>query len=322
MELFSFISVGNISAVLLVLIAFIILKKSIYIVPQSKKYIVERLGKFSGVIEPGFHVIVPFIDRVAHKLSILERQNREERINVFTKDNVEVVISTVVYWRVTEPEHSVYRIENIEHALTVATTSIVRNSSASLNLDDLQGSREKINNEIQEKLNETASMWGVVITRNEIVDIELDEKTKTSQRQEVDAERARRAQVTQADGEAQAVERTANAKLFQSEKEAQALVVQAKARADEITAIAEADANRIKTIAEAQAKEIELVGQALETHGQDSAGFELRKRQIEAIENLASSNGSRLIIMPTDVTGLLGSLPVLAEALTFGKGAV
>ena len=262
------------------------------------------------MLKPGLNLIVPFLDRVAHRISILERQSPECRVSVFTQDNVEVEIVSVVYWRVVDPELSVYRIENVDSAIIVATTSIVRNTGASLELDNLQGSREQINADIQRKLGEASGAWGITITRTEMIDVALDDKTKEAQRQQVEAERARRAQVTTAEGQARAKELTADAVLYESKQGSEAVVLAAEARAKEIS-----------LVARAQAEEIELVGQALRDYGEAPAVFELRKRQVLAIEKMASSPSSRLMVLPTDVTQILGGLAAFAEGLgSLGNG--
>lgn len=296
------LSLGNVVLLLLALLGFVTLKRIAYVVPQSRNFLVERFGRFHRVLKPGLNMVVPFLDRVAYRVSILERQSPECRVSVFTKDNVEVVIVSVVYWRVVEPDLSVYRIEDVDNAIQVATASIVRNTSAGLELDSLQASREKMNADIQQRLGEASSAWGIAITRTELVDVVLDDQTKAAQRQQVEAERTRRAQVTSAEGGATARRLEADAVLYESKQRADAVVLAAEARAREI-----------ELVAQAQAEEIRVVGQAMQDFGESPAVFELRKRQVAAIERMASSQSSRLLVLPTDVASTLGSLAALAE---------
>ncbi len=303
----SLLNAGNLVLLVAVVLGFATLKRGVYVVPQSRNYVVERFGRFSRVLKPGLNAVVPYFDRVAHRVSVLERQAAPSGVSVFSKDNVEVEIVTVVYWRVMDPELSVYRIEDVGGAIRVATGSIVRNIGAGLELDKLQGSREEINLKMQSSLGETAQAWGVEITRTEIVDIVLDSKTKEAQRQQVEAERARRAAVTSAEGKASAVKLESDAVLYRSEKEAEAVVLAAQARAREI-----------ELVAAAQAREIELVGVSMRDFGEAAALFELGKRQVLALEGLASSPGSKVLVLPTDVTTMLGSLAAVAEGLRLG----
>lgn len=314
----SLTNAGNVALFVAIILGFITLKRAVYIVPQSRNYVVERFGRFNQVLKPGLNMIVPYLDRVAHRVSVLERQTEPSGVSVFSKDNVEVEIVTVVYWRVMDPQLSVYRIENVGTAIQVATGSIVRNIGAGLELDKLQGSREEINTKMQATLGKTTEEWGVEITRTEIVDILLDVKTKEAQRQQVEAERARRAQVTSAEGKAAAVKLEADSVLYRSEQEAEAVVLAAQARAKEIGLVAEARAKEMTTVAEAQAREIELVGLAMRNYGEVAALFELGKRQVGAMEQLASSPSSKTLVLPTDVTRMLGSLATVVEGLEFG----
>ena len=173
----------------------------IKIVPQSDVFVIERFGKYSRTLNAGLSIIVPYLDKVAHKVSILERQLKEFRISVITSDNVEVSLNSTVFYRVTDASRSVYRIKDIDSALKTAATSIVRSAAGKLDLDGLQSSRDSMNSEIDKKLSEAAEVWGIEVTRTEITDIEVDEDTKKAQRQQLNAERARRAAVAEAEGE-------------------------------------------------------------------------------------------------------------------------
>ena len=173
----------------------------IKIVPQSDVFVIERFGKYSRTLNAGLSIIVPYLDKVAHKVSILERQLKEFRISVITSDNVEVSLNSTVFYRVTDASRSVYRIKDIDSALKTAATSIVRSAAGKLDLDGLQSSRDSMNSEIDKKLSEAAEVWGIEVTRTEITDVEVDEDTKKAQRQQLNAERARRAAVAEAEGE-------------------------------------------------------------------------------------------------------------------------
>ena len=113
----SLTNAGNVTLFVVIILGFITLKRAVYIVPQSRNYVVERFGRFNQVLKPGLNVIVPFLDRVAYRISVLERQTEPSGVSVFSEDNVEVDIMTVVYWRVVDPELSVYRIEDVGGAI-------------------------------------------------------------------------------------------------------------------------------------------------------------------------------------------------------------
>ena len=290
----------------LIIFGFVILTiyLGIKIVPQSNVYVVERFGKYSRTLNAGLSIIVPYLDKVAHKVSILERQLKEFTISVISKDNVEVKLESTVFYRITDASRSVYRIRDVESAINTAATSIVRSAAGRLELDELQSSRDSMNEEISTNLKEAAEVWGVDITRTEITDIIVDEETKKSQRQQLNAERTRRATIAEAEGEKQSVQLKAEAKLYEAQKEAEALKITADAEAYSVKVKAQADADQTKLLAEAIAK-----------NGQPAVNFEIMKRQVEAIGELASSNSSKTLIIPTEVTGVLGSIETLMNTI-------
>lgn len=244
--------------VLIVGVVLLTLKLGINIVPQSEVYVVERFGRYSRTLRAGLSLIIPYLDRVAHKVSILERQLEEQKISVITKDNVEVTLETRVFYRIIDASRSVYRIRDIDQALKTASSSIVRSAAGKLDLDDLQSSREAMNTEIAVNLHSAAEVWGIEITRTEITDVIVDEATKEAQRLQINAERKRRAVVT------------------------------------------EADADQTKLLAGAIAK-----------NGMPAIEFEVAKRQIEAMSQLASAGNSKTLILPSEATAALGALSSL-----------
>ena len=294
------------SIISLIILGFVILTiyLGIKIVPQSNVFVIERFGKYSRTLNAGLSIIVPYLDKVAHRVSILERQLREFTISVISKDNVEVKLESTVFYRITDASRSVYRIRDVESAINTAATSIVRSAAGRLELDELQSSRDSMNEEISTNLKEAAEVWGVDITRTEITDIIVDEETKKSQRQQLNAERTRRATIAEAEGEKQSVQLKAEAKLYEAQKEAEAIKVTADAEAYSVKVKAQADADQTKLLAEAIAK-----------NGQPAVNFEIMKRQVEAIGELASSNSSKTLIIPTEVTGVLGSIETLMNTI-------
>lgn len=297
-------SLPAILVVSVVLFSVLVIYKGAKIVPQSENYVVERFGKYTRTLSAGLNLIVPFLDRVAHRVSILERQLSEFTISVITKDNVEVKLEATVFFRITDAAASVYRIRGIDSALHTAATSIVRSASGKLELDELQSSRESMNEEISVNLQSAATVWGIEITRTEITDIVIDEETRTAQRQQLNAERERRAVIARAEGERRAVELAAEAKLFEAQKQAEAIRVRA-----------DADAYATKVKAAADAEQTRMVASAIADNGQPAVNYEILKRQVDALSKVASSTNAKTIIVPTDITGAIGSLQVLIESL-------
>ena len=293
---------GIIVPVLIVILALIFVYKGVKVVPQSNVYVIERFGKYLKTLTAGLNLIVPFLDSIAHKLSILERQLPQFNISVITKDNVEVDLETTVFYRIVDASRSVYRIQDVDGALNTAATSIVRSAAGKLELDELQSSRESMNQEIAREMQNAAEVWGIEITRTEITDVVIDEQTKEAQRQQLNAERERRAAIAKAEGSKRSIELEAEAKLFQAQKEAEAIKINA-----------DAEAYAVKVKAEADAEQTRVIASAIKDNGQPAINFEVMKRQVEALSEIASSNSSKTLIMPTEITGVIGSLQVLFD---------
>ena len=292
----------NLVFIFLVFLILYIVYLGIKVVPQSKVFIIERFGKFTKSLESGLSIIVPFVDRVAFKVDILERQLPAFKISVITEDNVEVGLESTVFFRVLDGAKSVYRIRDVNAAIQNTAISVIRSAAGKLELDDLQSSRESMNQEIAERLTEAAGVWGVEVTRTEILDVLVDEQTKDSQRQQLNAERERRAAIAKAEGDKRSIELKADAELYEAEKQAEAV---------KVTADAEAYAVKIK--AEADAEQTRLVASAIKEDGQPAIDFEIMKRQVDGITLLASSNQTKTLIVPSDVTKALGTLEVLMD---------
>jgi len=296
--------IGASAVITLLLVAFGILLvfKGIKIVPQSDVFVIERFGKYTRTLQAGLNFLIPLLDNVAHRISILERQLPEFTISVITKDNVEVKLDATVFYRIVDAAASVYRIRDIDQAIYTASTSIVRSAAGKLELDELQSSRESMNEEIAGNLQSAASVWGIEITRTEITDVIVDEETKSAQRQQLNAERQRRAIIATSEGEKRSVELAADAELYKASKEAEAIRVKA-----------DATAYSIEVEAKANAEQTRLIASAIAENGQPAINFEIMKRQIEALGDVASGSNTKTVIVPTDITKSMGVLETLLE---------
>ena len=301
-------TVANGVLVFLAILIIYVIYLGIKIVPQSKVFVIERFGKFTRILESGLSIIVPFVDRVAFRVDILERQLPPFKMSVITEDNVEVELVSTVFFRVLDAAKSVYRIRNIDLAIENTAISIIRSAAGKLELDDLQSSREAMNQEIAARLSKAAEVWGVEVTRTEILDVLVDEKTKESQRQQLNAERERRATIAKAEGDKRSVELKADAELYEAQKQAEAVKVQA-----------DADAYAVKITAEADAEQTRLIAEAIKNDGQPAINYEIMKRQVEGLAEVASSNQTKTLVVPTDITKALGTLELFLDSLDKGK---
>jgi regulator of protease activity HflC (stomatin/prohibitin superfamily) len=297
----------NVTVTLLVLLSVVLVWKGVKVVPQSEVYVVERFGKYVRTLTAGLNTITPFLDRVAHRISVLERQLPEFRISVITRDNVEVNLDATVFYRVLDAARSVYRIRDVDRALHTESSAIVRSAAGRLELDELQSSRESMNEEIGRNLQEKAEEWGLEITSTAITDVIIDDRTKEAQRQQLNAERERRAAIARAEGDKRSVELAADARLYEAEKAAEAVRISA-----------DAHAYSVRVEAEAEAEQTRVVALAILQNGQPAIDFEIMKRQVEALGQIASSSNAKTIIVPSEITRAIGSLQVVLEGIRGG----
>ena len=298
------VGLGVILTLVFLVFSLIVTVKSVAIVPQSQEYVVERFGRYRVTLTAGINLLVPFLDRIEHRVVVLERQLDAFNISVITRDNVEIVLETTVFFRVLDAAASVYRIRDVPLALRTTAESIIRSAAGKLELDEVQSSRQQMNEEILKNLRDAAEVWGLEITRSEITDVKVDEATKQAQRQQLNAERERRATVAKAEGDRQRVQLEADAQLYKATKVAEAIRLTADADAYAVIKKAEADAEQTRVIAE-----------AISNNGQPAVDFEILKRQVDAIGTLAASDNAKTIVLPTDVTKTVGGLASLQEVL-------
>ncbi|MGB0499227.1 MAG: SPFH domain-containing protein [Rubricella sp.] len=280
--------------VFVVLAIFLILTifAGVRIVPQSEKHVVERLGRLRKVMGPGLNLIIPFLDTVKHRVSILERQLPSSKQDAITSDNVLVQVETSVFYRIIEPEKSVYRIRDVDAAIATTVAGIVRSEIGSIELDEVQSNRARLIAAIQASLEKIVDDWGIEVTRAEILDVNLDKQTRDAMLQQLNAERARRAQVTEAEGRKRAVELQADADLYAAEQAAKARRIEADAEAYATARVAE----------------------AIASNGLESAQYQVALKQVEALKTLGSSAGQQTILVPAN------ALEAFADAFKMIRG--
>ncbi|MEP1199628.1 MULTISPECIES: SPFH domain-containing protein [unclassified Tateyamaria] len=274
----------NLIPILAALFLLLCLFLGVRIVPQSEKYVVERFGRLRAVLGPGINFIVPFMDVVRHKVSVLERQLPNESQDAITSDNALVQVETSVFYRVTEPERTVYRIRDVDGAVQTTIAGIVRSEIGKMELDEVQSNRTQLISQIKILVEEAVDDWGIEVTRAEILDVNLDAATREAMLQQLNAERARRASVTEAEGHKRATELNADAELYAAEQ---------AAKARRVTADAEAYATQV-------------VAEAINTHGIESAQFQVALKQVEAVTEIARGEGQQTIVLPSSAMDAFG----------------
>src|SRR5690606_11762288 len=274
------------NAIFLALAAFIILALflGVRIVPQSEKHVVERFGRLRAVLGPGINFIVPFLDRVAHKISVLERQLPTSSQDAITADNVLVQVETSVFYRIIEPEKTVYRIRDVDAAIATTVAGIVRSEIGRLELDAVQSNRAMLITTIRDNVANVVDDWGIEVTRAEILDVNLDQATRAAMLQQLNAERARRAQVTEAEGRRRAVELAADGDLYAAEQ-------QAKAK---------------RLLADAEAYATAAIATAIREGGIEAAQYQVAMRQVEVLAEVGKGQGKQTVIVPASAVEALG----------------
>ena len=283
---------NNLAWLLLALLVVILILKSVKIVPQSEQHVIERFGRLRAVLGPGINMIVPFIDSVAHKISILERQLPTASQDAITRDNVLVQVDTSVFYRITEPEKTVYRIRNVDSAISTTVAGIVRAEIGEMDLDEVQANRSQLITTIKASVEDAVDSWGIEVTRAEILDVNLDAATRAAMMQQLNAERARRAQVTEAEGKKRAVELAAEAELYASEQTA-------KAR---------------RILADAEAYATQVVATAINENGLDAAHYQIALKQVDALNAMGKGAGSQTILVPAQALEAFGDAFKLLRA--------
>ncbi|MEP2783700.1 MAG: SPFH domain-containing protein [Pseudoruegeria sp.] len=283
-DIINLIPAEGLPVILLAAFLLVCIYLGVRIVPQSEKYVVERFGRFRSVLGPGINFIIPFLDRVRHKISILERQLPNASQDAITADNVLVQVETSVFYRILEPEKTVYRIRDVDAAIATTVAGIVRSGIGEMELDEVQSNRQQLISKIKTNVEQAVDDWGIEVTRAEILDVNLDLATREAMLQQLNAERARRAQVTEAEGTKRAVELNADAELYAAEQEAKA--------------------RRIS--AEAEAYATEVVAKAIKENGIEAAQYQVALKQVEALAKVGAGEGKQTVLLPAQALEAFG----------------
>ena len=272
--------VSSINIVMLVLVALIAFTvfKGVRIVPQGYKWVVQRLGKYNQTLEPGLTLIIPFIDRVAYKVTtkdiVLDIPSQE----VITRDNVVIIANAVAYINILRPDKAVYGIEDYEYGIRNLVQTSLRSIIGEMDLDSALSSRDNIKALLKQAISEDIADWGITLKTVEIQDINPSSTMQASMEEQAAAERLRRATVTRADGQKQAAILEADGRLEASRRDAEAQVVLAKGSEESIRLITAAMGD----------EEMPVV-------------YLLGEQYIKSIRKLAESDNAKMVVLPADI---------------------
>ena len=274
------------------ILVLLIIVKNIYIVQQSRAYVVERLGAFQNVWEVGLHFKIPFIERVAKKVSLKEQVMDYPPQPVITKDNVTMQIDTVIYYQITDPKLYTYGVEHPMSAIETLTATTLRNIIGDLELDQTLTSRDTINSQMRVILDEATDPWGIKVNRVELKNILPPADIQNSMEKQMKAERERRQNILQAEG-------TKQSAILVAEGEKEAAVLRADAEKQAAILKAEGEAQAILEVQKAMAESLRLLNDACPN---DQV---IKLKALETMEKVADGKATKIII-PSEIQGLAG----------------
>lgn len=290
---------------IILLVIIILLAMSFKVIRQSNTGIVERLGKYIKTLDNGFHVIIPFFDRVVHVISMKERVCDFKPQPVITKDNVTMQIDTVVYFQVTDPKLFTYGVERPVNAIENLTATTLRNIIGELELDQTLTSRDTINTKMRLILDEATDPWGIKVTRVELKNILPPREIQDAMEKQMRAERERRESILKAEGDKQS-------NILIAEGEKTAAILRAEAEKAKTIKDAEGKAEALRLVYEAQAKAIEVINNA-----KPSAEY-IKLESFKAMEKVADGNATKIIV-PSELQNITSVTTAIAETLKTTK---
>ncbi len=287
-------------AVILLLVVYVGL--GLKIVRQHEAGLIERFGKYRETLDPGLHLIVPFVERI-RRVDMREIVVDVPPQEVITKDNVVVTVDAVVYYRATDPVRLAYQVQNFVLAATKLAQTNLRNVVGDLDLDDALTSRETINAQLRSILDDATDVWGTQVVRVEIQRIDPPGDVTDAMHRQMKAERDRRALVTEAEG-------AKRAQILRAEGVKESRILEAEGQAEAIKEVAEAEKFQKLTVAEGEGQAIERVFSAI--HNGDPTPDLIAIRYLEALSGIADGNATK-IFLPMEMSGILGSIGAIGE---------
>ncbi len=301
--------------VLLAVLAFavVVFVRTVRIVPQKQAYIIERLGKYSTTLEAGFHVLMPFVDRVSYRHTLKEQAVDVPPQQCITKDNIAVEVDGILYMQVVDAKKASYGIDNYRFAATQLAQTTMRSVMGKLDLDKTFEERENINSVIVEAVDKASDPWGVKVTRYEVKNILPPQSIKDAMEKQMRAEREKRAIIAESEGDRQAkinrAEGDRQEMIARSEGEKQRRINEAEGRAVEIEQVAEATAEGIRKIALA----------IHEKGGTEAVNLRIAEQYLDEFGKLAKTNNT--MIIPSDLADIAGVIKAASSVLkTAGPG--
>ena len=275
---------------------------AVKVVPQGYEWTVERFGRYRSTLRPGLNLIVPYIDRIGHKINMMETVFDIQSQEVITRDNAMVRADGVVFYQVLDAAKSAYEVNDLDRAINNLTMTNIRTVMGSMDLDELLSQRDKINAQLLVVVDAATTPWGVKVTRIEIKDIQPPQDLIDSMARQMKAEREKRAVILDAEGLRQS-------EILRAEGEKIAVMLDAEGRKE----AAFRDAEARERAAEAEAKATQMVSEAISKGDVNAINYFVAQKYVDALQNIASAPNQKLILMPLEASGIIGSIAGIAE---------
>jgi regulator of protease activity HflC (stomatin/prohibitin superfamily) len=297
-------------AIVAAILGVTIVRKAVIIVRQGYEFTLERFGRYSATLRPGFHFIVPFVNRIGHQINMMERVTDVPSQEVISRDNALLTVDGVVFFQILDAAKAAYEVHHLEIAILNLTMTNIRTVLGALDLDEALSKRDEINHRLLNVVDEATTPWGVKVTRIEIKDISPPKDLVDSMARQMKAEREKRANILEAEGFRQA-------QILRSEGEKQAAVLQAEGRKE----AAFRDAEARERLAEAEARATTMVSQAIASGNMQAVNYFVAQKYVEALHAFATGPNNKTLLLPVEATSILSSLAGIGEVAkqAFGK---
>jgi regulator of protease activity HflC (stomatin/prohibitin superfamily) len=287
---------------IVVVVAVILLSKLVRIVPQGYEWTVERWGKYTHTLTPGFHLLIPVMQNVGRRMNMMEQVLDVPSQDVITKDNAVVKVDGVVFYQVLDAAKAAYEVANLELAIINLVMTNIRTVLGGLDLDESLSKRDQINAALLKVVDEATHPWGLKVTRIELKDIQPPRDLVDSMARQMKAEREKRANILEAEGFRQAA-------ILKADGEKQSAILAAEGQKE--AAFREAEAR--ERLAAAEAKATEVVSAAIASGDVNALNYFVANKYVEALKAMADSPNQKMLLLPIEATGVLGSLAGIAE---------
>lgn len=292
----------SIALIAIVVLAILVLFAGVKTVPQGFNFTVERFGRYMRTLKPGINIIIPFVDRIGHKINMMEQVLDVPHQEVITRDNATVAADGVTFYQVLDAAAAAYEVSGLENAVLNLTMTNIRSVMGSMDLDELLSNRDEINERVLKVVDAAVHPWGIKITRIEIKDIDPPKDLVDAMGRQMKAERDKRAAILEAEGRRQSA-------ILEAEGEKQSQVLEAEGRKE----AAFRDAEARERSAEAEARATEMVSRAIAEGDVQAVNYFVANNYIKALEAIAKAPNQKVLMLPVEASNVIGALGGIAE---------